>query len=544
MSCWRVLELSEQADGEQIPQLLIKLVFRTDSYTVHLTDLSNIWSEELDPDDIVDRASQEQSPIEVSKQDTAQLAILLDNVRKPLEHSDDATCRITRNDTDGITLHTSIRLPEPLDRLTWKFHLEKRASATLKNELILPLLVSSHIQHERITALVSTIVDKDKAITRLVDQYESNNLDLAAAFPSIGGLKGGRKMVKREQAAMRVPALQPFREEAWRQETGQLKDSDVTTLCLFQEALAQSTPKVPPKLKSEHRANAWWTAVPTRLSLPTAATKSKAKKPTPVANPKKVVVESSEDETEDEFETHENFKATLQIRNIPGKPAKTTISVSLPNQTKIKDEDYDESTDDEDPAPPKSQSQSQVRTPRKSPPRRQYPTLEPSPPPKVTSSPAEKSNVKGFRIGGKAKKATKSPEPLPEAAVATPDPEVLPTRESMPPSSQPDTQANMTPRKVRKPFKIGGKGKTANGDASQHGITASPNTNRMRATQSPTAEPPLSPPPRKPVKELTPVTEVHEETPEEKAERKRAELKRKNEEAAKKQAQAKKKKRF
>ena len=43
---------------------------------------------------------------------------------------------------------------------------------------------------------------------------------------------------------------------------------------------------------------------------------------------------------------------------------------------------------------------------------------------------------------------------------------------------------------------------------------------------------------------MTPVEEVHEETPEEKAGRKRAELKRKNEEAAKKQAQAKKKKRF
>jgi hypothetical protein len=309
MSCWRVLQLSEQPDGEQIPQLLVKPVFRPDSYIVHLTDLSNIWCEELDQDGVVDRASQEHSPIEVSKQDAAQLAILLDNVKKPLENAENATCRLTRNDTDGITLHVSISLPEPLDRLTWKFQLEQRTSTTLKNELILPLLVSSHIQHERITGLVSIMTNKDKAITRLVDQFDTNNMDLAAAFPSIGGLKAGRKMIKREQAAKHVPALQPFREEAWRQETGQLKDLDVTTLGLFQEALAQSTPRVPSELKSEEHETSWWSAVPTRLSVPKVPTKSKAKKPAQAAKPK-VAVDSSDEETEDEFETHDNFKVS------------------------------------------------------------------------------------------------------------------------------------------------------------------------------------------------------------------------------------------
>ena len=70
MSCWRVLELCEQPDGKHIPQLLIKPAFDLDSYIVHLTDLSNIWCEELDVYGIVKRAAQEQSPIEVSKQDT------------------------------------------------------------------------------------------------------------------------------------------------------------------------------------------------------------------------------------------------------------------------------------------------------------------------------------------------------------------------------------------------------------------------------------------------------------------------------------------
>jgi hypothetical protein len=308
MSCWRVLELFEQPDGEQIPQLLVKPDFRSDSYTVHLTCLSNIWSEELDLDGIVDRASEQHSPIEVGKRDTAQLAILLDNVKRSLEHSDDAICRITRSDADGIILHTTITLPKPLDSLTWKFCLQKQTSTTLKNELILPLLISSHIQHERITSLVSIIKDKDRAITRLVDQYESSNMDLAAAFPIISGLKSGRKGIKREQAARHIPALQPFQENAFRQETGQLVDVNVSTLELFHEALSECTPKVPLQLKYDDGDVEWWTGVPTRLSQLKTPIRSKARKSAAASKTPSPVTDVSGDETEDEFENHSNFK--------------------------------------------------------------------------------------------------------------------------------------------------------------------------------------------------------------------------------------------
>lgn len=312
MSSWRVLNLSEQPDGEPIPQLLVKPAFRSDSYTVHLTCLTSIWSEELDVVAVVDRAAEQQSPIEVSKQDTAQLAILLDNVQKSLGTTDEAECRLTREGSDGITLHTTIRLPEPLDSLTWKFHLQKRTSVTLKNELILPLLVSSHIQYERINDLVTTIENKDKAITRMLDQFESSNLDLAAAFPSIGGLKTGRKLIKREQAARHLPALRPFRPDVWREETAQLADSDITTLGLFQEALVQCTPTVPSSLEADDRDEHWLSAVPSRLAFAKPAVKIKTREPAPPFQPPKHGHESSpvDDDTEDEFEVHENFRVS------------------------------------------------------------------------------------------------------------------------------------------------------------------------------------------------------------------------------------------
>lgn len=311
MSSWRVLELSEQPGSGSVPQLLVKPSFKADSYTVFLTCLTNIWSERVDLSGIVDRAAEQSSPIEVSHQDTAQLAILLENVENSLGSSEVAQCRLTREGSDGITLHSTIRLPEPLDSLRWKFHLQKRTAVTLKNELILPLLVSSHIQYERINDLITTIENKDKAITRMVDQFESSNLDLAAAFPSIGGLKTGRKLIKREQAARHLPALRHFQQDVWRKETAQLTDADITTLGMFQEALVQCTPDVPLSLHADEGAEDWLGDVPSRLTFSKPAVKIKVKEPAYVfQGPPRHGHESSpvDDDTEDEFEVHKNFK--------------------------------------------------------------------------------------------------------------------------------------------------------------------------------------------------------------------------------------------
>ncbi|RAQ99032.1 XLF-domain-containing protein [Stemphylium lycopersici] len=513
MSCWRALDLFEQPDNGQMPQLLIKPSFYSDSYTVHLTDLSNIWCEELGLHDIVDRASQEQAPIEVSKQDTAQLAILLDNVMKPLQNVEGSTCRITRSEDDGIVLHTSMILPEPLDCLTWKFHLQKRTSTTLKDELILPLLISSHLQDRRITSLINTITVKDKAITRLVDHFDSANMDLATAFPSVGGIKAGRRGIKREQAAKHIPALQLFREETWRQDTAQLGDSDLTTLGLFQEALAQTRPKVPEQLKSGISEGVWWNAAPTKLAPLKMSAKSKAKKP---ASPPKAKEspELNEEETEDEFDTHDNFKT----RNLPPKSTKVPDTSRLKQPLQGNDDDENDSTEDEDDldAPTRRHSQDQVRKGQQPEHRKSSSSEQRSSPP-VAAPAAAKVKPGNFRIGGKTRKPTHSPSPVPENTHAGEDANtVLAKRGSVPPSSQ-EAESTMTPKKSRAPFRIGGRGRAGDGGASQRATTASPSKNHSRATHSPTTEPP-SPPPQPAKREMTPVQELQEETPEEKAE--------------------------
>jgi hypothetical protein len=209
----------------------------------------------------------------------------------------------------------------------------------------------------------------------------------------------------------------------------------------------------------------------------------------------------------------------------------------MPQECGADDSDATEDDDDLD-AVPKSQSRGSKLAVRKPPSQLKSHTPEPFPPRK-TASPAAKPKPKGFKIGGKVKTLALESPPPEEKPPAIQDIDM-----NEPPSSQLDIETDATPRKGRRTFKIGGKGRGTNGSASQRDITDSPNAKRTRAAQSPTAEPPSSPPAlTEPVMEETPEPQ-HEETPEEKAERRRAELKRKTEEAAKKQALTKKKRRF
>jgi hypothetical protein len=208
-------------------------------------------------------------------------------------------------------------------------------------------------------------------------------------------------------------------------------------------------------------------------------------------------------------------------------------------------DDDDESTEDEDDldAPPKSQSQRSSQSTRKPPPRAKSSTPEALPSPKLDDRPVAQPKAKGFRIGGKAKKSfDESPPPVSEDLDVTTEGHDVIMRDA--PPSQSNGDADASPKKAKRNFKIGGKGKEQAGGSTQTSEPAPPMTDRTRATHSPSIKPRSSPVSRLAKEETPAEEEKHEETPEEKAERRRAELKRKTEEAAKKQAQSKKKRRF
>ncbi|KAF2732947.1 XLF-domain-containing protein [Polyplosphaeria fusca] len=542
MACWRVLALS---GSQQAPQLLIKTTFDRDKYTVFLSDLCNIWSEELDLSAIVQRAAEHESPIDVSHQDTSQLSILLDNVRKSVFQDEAAVRRVTRRHPDSLILHTTVALPAPLDSLNWSFVLQKQSSAALKNELILPLLVSSHIQHERLSSLVATVNEKDKAITRLIDQFDSNNLDLASAFPIIGGSKPGRRAVKREQAARHVPALQPFSERVWKEETGQLRDGRLSSLALFQEALSECSAKVPPRLLAKTEEDPWWVSLQSSIGDSFQLSRREAVKAQslPPTNPPLLAEDA---ETDDEFETHENFhlRGTVQkqVQHANGTP---TISDEQRARS-IQDESTDDGDDDLD-APLKTYSQRQSRHVADDIPADKVQESSP-----VTSAelnnPRSLPKSKGFRIGGKPKKTSPHPSRDYDMESAGSVKNSNPLIKSKPDEVSPGGGT----RPSKKPFTIGGKKKETSVSSAMDEKTVSPprdrNSNSMSSSRDVSIEHGAhhSSPPGDANRshEVTAKEEenLHEETAEEKAERKRRELKRKNEELAKKPP--KRKKRF
>ena len=166
------------------------------------------------------------------------------------------------------------------------------------------------------------------------------------------------------------------------------------------------------------------------------------------------------------------------------------------------------------------------------------------------------SKSKDVRIGG----------PKPKKPVANSPPRTTPSgleseRETKG-DGQPDTSmltqnktnedalTSTTAKASRKPFRIGGKDRalTDNSEASSipHPLSKPLKTRHSYAVSSENHS--VAPVPRKAstkieVEESSPIEE-REETPEEKAERKRLELKRRNDDLAKKQAQNKRKKRF
>lgn len=220
----------------------------------------------------------------------------------------------------------------------------------------------------------------------------------------------------------------------------------------------------------------------------------------------------------------------------------STLAPTKSSAQQLTGADVEDSTEDEDldTSPHRQQGQTQSYASGQT---RQHIKLpspkEPSPP--GTSPPSlSRSKNKDFCIGGRLKKET--PETLQQEDAPAAD-EQDATLSSILPQPQKDSQASVSSKRPRKPFRIGGKHKnTAEASLSQHSVAVSPTNNRFRDAPSLTPRSSSLPLPKIEAEEL-PLEEARE-TPEEKAERKRAELKRRNEDIAKKQAQHKKKKRF
>ncbi|KAK0356564.1 hypothetical protein LTR02_012378 [Friedmanniomyces endolithicus] len=218
---WKTLRLDDNNNNNGIPQLLIKAKLDSSGYTIHLTDLSQIWGETLTKRGIRKRADLDDCSIDPGEGDD-QYQILLDKIQQALDQHDGTSLSLgtIKGVEGGLTVILSAPLPSPLPALKWQIQLSPLPSTALESLLIRPLLKHAQSGQTRIQSLLRELVEKDRVISKITDRLETSGNDLTTVFPGVSNIKISRKKSQREQLARHVRGLGDFDVNAWRAQHG------------------------------------------------------------------------------------------------------------------------------------------------------------------------------------------------------------------------------------------------------------------------------------------------------------------------------------
>ncbi|PMD20885.1 XLF-domain-containing protein [Hyaloscypha hepaticicola] len=563
---WKPLRISPSAAGH-LPPLLISQSFRPSSYTVQLTDLTYIWSESLDRRGIIRRSREQNTSIDPSDGD--QMQIFLDKVKSGLAGGKDTTLALTISaDRPSLVLNINVKLPGGLDPLEWPIQLAAAPQSLMTSQFTIPLLKAQHAKVQDIESLAEVVKEKDHVIQKLLDKLEGQGTELGQIFPQAAG-RVGRK-VDRKQAVERVKGLGQFNMDAWRKSRDHeiLRDAAGLSGDVFGGNSAEGFEveiSSPATEESEH----WWESIKgITINLDTGkfstnglsgARKTPPKpKPalkkeetiedddafqvqvtpprltrSPKRTPSKVVIDDSTDDDELDAPTQRSkIPDSFPISSPPvassSKKTKKLGSVGAKKAAAKIDPPDEEITEDEASPPHISDGDKS--------------TASPTPPPEKTVP--EKPQRKLGRIGGK--KEAPPPEPELEAERDTPPPpaKTIPAPETVKPKkgklgqigaknrraeTPPPTEEAPEASKTETPKrKLGAIGHKHQSPATKKKRLSQPEELEIRGRTSVNPEKEKTPQPR--------------ETSEERADRKRQELKRELEEKAK--APVKKKRKF
>ena len=304
---WEILPRTSLPASASVPPLLVKYKSGGAGYTIFLTDLTYIWSESLNNEQIVQRSLDEETSIE-AKDDTHQLRVLLTKIGEGLRGG--AKTNVTMlwgNEERHLRLEIVAHLPSPFRPLQWPVHLTPLAPEALKAELLIPLLANQKALEKQVASLLVHIKEKDNVILRLTDKLESSGIDMAMIFPAATGQKVGRGGLGKVTAAKVVPALAAFNERSWRQESSGAEtssgDENALILSLFPNELPEFK-----RMTDTHLMNAWWNALtpkPEKLTNAPDLLNNHDEVPAPInsqGSETGMVEESTEPDVDDEFE--------------------------------------------------------------------------------------------------------------------------------------------------------------------------------------------------------------------------------------------------
>jgi hypothetical protein len=423
---WKPLRLSPSV-GAHLPALLISESFTPSSYSIQLTDLTSIWSESLDRRGIIRRSREEHTSIDPSDGD--QMQIFLDKLKLALAGGKDTTLALTISadaDRPSLILNITVKLPGGLAPLQWPIQLAAATQSLMTSHFTIPLLRAQHDRVQDIESLAEVVKEKDHVIQKLLDKLEGQGTELGQIFPQAAG-RVGRK-VDRKQAEQRVKGLGQFNMDAWR------KTKDPETLrnvagLVVDVFAGENTEAFGIEISNpaSDESESWWESIKgITINLETGKFSTNGLSGARKSPPNQKPALRKEDTLEDDD--------AFQVQATPPR------LVSSPNRAASKLV-INDSTDDEDFDDPTQHSK--------------IPDSFPASPPPAIPSPKKSKKLRA--IG--AKKAAAKPDPLPAEEItedeASPLDKVSFEKSTASPTPPPETAALAKP--PRKLGKIGGK---------------------------------------------------------------------------------------
>ncbi|KAG6031334.1 hypothetical protein E4U41_007614 [Claviceps citrina] len=215
---WRPLPLPVSSG---LPVLLVSANMGSSSYAISMSDMANIWSEILDRKAICMRGWSENTSIDPSDT-TENMARFLSCLKTALDPTEDghsttslslSPAAVSDAGEGGLTIKVTCRLPG-LGPLRWPIHLKKQPSSAIATELVLPLIQAQSDRLREVHSLMEVIKRKDAVITKICDKLEAMGAGLEHVFTALSG----RKRVARATAEDRVKGVGLFDERKWKDE--------------------------------------------------------------------------------------------------------------------------------------------------------------------------------------------------------------------------------------------------------------------------------------------------------------------------------------
>jgi hypothetical protein len=185
---------------------------------VAVTDLCSVWDLSFDREAVLEIAREQNSSIDPAESAT-QLRTLLKKLKHSLGEGNNVIGHSEHYNEEGISQYLSVRtilkLPAPLKLLRWTFDLPQRDKNALAESITFPVVHEAIKLKQQMETLYQIIKDKDHVLSKLLDKVDNSAIDLSLMFPGISGLKSRKQRMNVAEASKYVPGMANFDRNSW-----------------------------------------------------------------------------------------------------------------------------------------------------------------------------------------------------------------------------------------------------------------------------------------------------------------------------------------